>query len=408
MVDFTVAVLAERIGTAAGGTEVYERCLLTALTEKRSSDSADTDIEVVPLLAHRTALDLLPEEARSRGHILWPGGKLGTLFSTGRHLKRIRANLLHSCFITPPFVGDIQCITTVHDLGFLRFPEHYPRTLVWKLKQALDYTIRKAAMIITVSENTRQDLLDLTGACPDKVITVYNGLDDRFRNPVEETMRRETLEKFGVYEPFILYAGRLQPRKNVERLVDAYERLRNAGRFHGQLVLLGADREFFCEGPQTRIDASLYRRDIVQTGHLPDSVVAHFYAGAQAFIFVSLFEGFGFPVLEAMASGIPVVCSNVTSLPEIAGNAALLVDPLDVDQIADALNAVLSDDGLRQRLIRDGRTRAGKFSWQRTADAMRKVYRAAILGKSPNLTDEVVEIRPAGVTPRTRSSQCAH
>lgn len=406
MADITVAVLAERIGTAAGGTEVYERCLLSALTEKHSGDSAD--IEIVPLLAHRTALDLLPEEARSCSRILWPEGKLGTLFSTGRHLKRVQANLLHSCFITPPFVGDIQVIATIHDLGFLRFPDHYPRTLVWKLKRALDYTVRKAAMIITVSESTRQDLLELTSACPEKVITVYNGLDDRFGNPVEEAVRRETLERFGVREPFILYAGRLQPRKNVGRLVAAYERLRSAGRFHGQLVLLGADREFFCEGPQARIDASLYRQDIVQTGHLPDSVVAHFYAGAQAFVFVSLFEGFGFPVLEAMASGIPVVCSNVTSLPEIAGNAALLVDPLDADQIADALDTVLSDDGLRQRLIRDGRERAKEFTWQRTADVMRTVYRAAILGRSPKLTDDVVEVRHAGVTPRTRSSQCAH
>ncbi len=367
-----VAVLAERLGTGAGGTEVYERCLLSALMD---DEFRGGDVEIIPVLARADAMDVLPPSVRSACRVLRPGGKTGTMLATGKLLRKVKADVFHSCFVTPPLLGNVPVVATVHDLGFLRFTEHYPRLLAWRLKKTFYWTLRRADVIVTVSETTKRDILDVTGGANNRIQAIHNGLDIQFPRNGDQSPDLASLERHGICQPYILYTGRLEPRKNVQVLIEAYEKLRASERFSGQLVLLGAKQTFMCEATQQRIDRSPNCQEIIQPGHVPDEMVPLFYGGASALALISLYEGFGFPILEAMGHGLPVVCSNVTSLPEIAGDAALLVDPHDPDAVADALARVVNDESLRADLIAKGRQRVAQFTWRRAAEQFLDLYR---------------------------------
>lgn len=371
-----VAILAERMGTSCGGLEVFETSLLRGLYEESMRNGSD--LEIVPILAYDQGRALLPETMHAHCRMLWPRGKIGTLFTVGWSLRRCQPDLFHSCFVTPLRKTRVPLIVNVYDLGFVRYPEHYPRALAWRLNKMLALTVRRADVIVALSEATRRDLLELTAVDPDKVRTVLGALDTRRFAGSPANENNSALHRHGVRKPFLLYAGRLQPRKNIATLIDAYDILRRSGRFDGQLVLLGEPRAFHWEQPQARIDESPYREDIIQTGHVPDELVQAFFAAAHAFVFISLYEGFGFPIVEAMSCGVPIVCSNATCLPEVAGDAALLVDPLDAEAVADQLERVIRDEALRADLIQKGFKRIREFSWEKTVGEMCEIYRSLV------------------------------
>jgi glycosyltransferase involved in cell wall biosynthesis len=364
------------MGTSCGGLEVFETSLLRGLHDESMRNGSD--LEIVPILAYDQGRVLLPESMHAQCRMLWPRGKIGTVFNLGSCLRRCRPDLLHSFFVTPLMKTRVPLIVNIYDLGFARYPEHYPRALAWRLRKMLALTVRRADVIIALSEATRRDLLELTPVNPDKVHTVLGALDMRRFCPTCATDNSAILKPHGIRQPFLLYAGRLQPRKNIDTLVEAYDILRHSGRFDGQLVLLGEQRAFLWERPQARIDESPYRRDIIQTGHVADDHVQSFYRAAHAFVFISLYEGFGFPLVEAMACGVPIVCSNTTCLPEVAGDAAMLVDPLDAEAVADQLERVISDDALRADLVQKGFRRVREFSWEKTAREMRAIYESLV------------------------------
>ncbi len=372
MKPIRVAVLAERLGTSAGGTEVYERCLLNAL---HSEAQKAGDMEIVPVLAWKRAADFLDRSLLPSCHFLSPEGKLGTLLTAGPVMRMLRPDVVHCCFVVPPLLGRLPVIATVHDLGFVFRKEHYPGLLCARLSAALRHTVNRADKVVCVSESTRKDLLLATDYPMERAETVYNGLDDRFLVHDGGHDVSETLKHHGIRGPYILYAGKLEPRKNVALLVEAYDRLRHSRRFDGQLVLLGSPKTFMWETTQQRIDRSVFHDDIVQTGFVPDDDLPAIYAGAGVMAFLSLYEGFGFPVIEAMASSVPVVCSNQTCLPEIAGDAALLVDPEDPEMIAQALDTALHNHPTRQKLVSKGLQRADHFTWEIAAKRMLSLYR---------------------------------
>lgn len=370
-----VAVLAERLGTAAGGTETYERCLIEALFE----EAAGSGEEIVPILAWPAAVAALSPSIRPACRLLRPHGKAGTILSTSRAVQQVGADVVHCCFVIPPLPRHVPVVATIHDLGFVRHSEHYPPLLAWRLKVALRRSTRRADLLVADSETTRKDLVDLMDVSRVRTTTIYPGIHDRFLRSHATAESALLVASFGVREPYILYCGRTEPRKNVPTLIEAYDCLRSSGRFCGQLVMLGANRTFLNDVAQSRIDLSPYRSDIIQTGHVPDAVVPAFYFQAGALAFVSLFEGFGFPILEAMAAEIPVVCSTATCLPEIAGGAGLLVAPDDPDGIAAALDRALHDAQLRRVLIEKGRARVKAFTWRGAARSFLQVYREVAL-----------------------------
>jgi glycosyltransferase involved in cell wall biosynthesis len=207
----------------------------------------------------------------------------------------------------------------------------------------------------------------------EKITVIYNGIDERFRlEPPEEEVVR-VRERYQLGSDFVLYAGNVKPHKNLERLIDAFHLLRQDGLEHLKLVVIGDEVSKYAELRRAvhRFNLHKYVRFL---GYMPDETLAVLYRLAAVFVFPSLYEGFGLPPLEAMASGTPVVTSNVSSLPEVAGDAAILVDPRDPVSIADGIRRVLTEPGLRDALRAKGHRRAAEFSWERSVRRIREIY----------------------------------
>ncbi|MCL0097700.1 glycosyltransferase family 4 protein [Dehalococcoidia bacterium] len=260
----------------------------------------------------------------------------------------------------------VPFVITVHDLA--RFKISFTReTLRERVGLWLDKKgIRKAATILAVSEYTKRDLVSFLRIPPQKVMVIYNGIDHaifRFRN--------ENPFDF----PYVIYVGSERPRKNLDRLLEAFARVR---RCFPELKLVkagteGRSKEFRARTLRKVAELGL-RREVIFLERVSDEELARYYSGALLLAYPSLYEGFGIPLLEAMACGCPVVASNTTSLPEVAGDAAILVNPYQVDEIAEAMRMVIKDEDLRARLIARGLERARAFSWSKTAEETHRVY----------------------------------
>jgi glycosyltransferase involved in cell wall biosynthesis len=270
-------------------------------------------------------------------------------------------------------------VLTVHDLAFRRFPETAPHaTLRWLGR--LDRNLATAAAIIAVSESTRRDLADLYGVDPGRVDVIPNGVDLESYRPSDAGAIEAARGRFGLRGPYMLFLGGIEPRKNLPNLLAAYARLPREER--PALVVAGGWVPWNQEG-RRGLEAGLHhlpedvRRDVVVTGYVSEEDKVALLGGALALVYPSLYEGFGFPVVEAMACGTPVLTSDVSSLPEVAGDAAELVPPRDVDAIAGGMERLVRDDGLRDRLRAAGLQRARLFRWEecarRTADVLRRV-----------------------------------
>lgn len=250
-------------------------------------------------------------------------------------------------------------VVTVHDLGYLREPEAH----TWRSRLMLDRTTRwnarVATQIIAVSAATRDDLVQHYGVSPAKIAVVHSAINhDRFR-PHDPSA---TLADAGIRQPYLLFLSTVQPRKNLVRIVEAFERLSADGM---RLVVAGRSG-WLSEDVEQRLRASPKRERIDRIGYVDDDLVPALYAGASAFIHPALYEGFGLGILEAMASGCPVVTSDRSSMPEVAGDAAVLVDPTNVDSILQGIETALNPSQ-RTSLIERGLQRAAQFTWERTA-----------------------------------------
>jgi len=263
-------------------------------------------------------------------------------------------------------------VLTVHDLIFRRYPAHHKRLNRWYLNATMPLFCRRAGHIIAVSEQSKRDVIEAYGMSPEKITVIYEAADLRFgpQPPAAVTAARQ---RFGLPERYLLFVGTIEPRKNLGRILTAFERLHAAG-LTDALVIVGK-RGWLYDDFFARLEGSPAKQAVIFPGFVPDADLPAVYAGSQALAFPSEFEGFGLPVLEAMACGAPVVCSKVSSLPEVAGDAALLIDPLDVDALTDTLHRVLSDPALAADLRARGLAQAARFSWARAAEETLAVYR---------------------------------
>ena len=265
----------------------------------------------------------------------------------------------------------VPTVLTVHDLIFRHLPEHHKTLNRWYLNLTLPLYCLRATHIIAVSQQTRRDLITFYGLPPEKISVIHEAADRRFRPQSPENVA-SARERYRLPERYLLFVSTIEPRKNLTRLLQAFERVHAAG-LTDALVIVGK-RGWLYGDFFAAVEKSPVRQVVIFPGFVPDADLPAVYAGAQALAFPSLYEGFGLPVLEAMACGAPVVCSNRSSLPEVAGDAALLVDPLDVDALAAALAQVLSDETLRREMRARGLTQAAQFSWERTARETLAVY----------------------------------
>ncbi|MBD2112310.1 MULTISPECIES: glycosyltransferase family 4 protein [Cyanophyceae] len=266
-----------------------------------------------------------------------------------------------------------QRVMTIYDLSFLRYPEYVTavvRTYSQRVRQCLDWT----DLVVTISESSKRDIVELLGVPPELVWVTP--LASRYADDAQASSDVVKAVDLGD-RPYILFVSTLEPRKNVVRLIQAFDRLKTQHQIDHQLVLVGQKGWQF-EPIFEAIAASPWRHHIRHLDYLSDAEVAYCYQNADVFAYPSLYEGFGLPVLEAMTLGCPVVTANTSSLPEVAGDAALLIDPTSVEDLAEALERVVGDRPLRQTMIAKGYQQAAQFSWTRTAKSTLAAYRSLL------------------------------
>lgn len=278
-------------------------------------------------------------------------------------------------FYLPPFDGASVC--TFHDLSVFTWAHCHPLERVKYMRKEIALTLKRADMLITDSEYTRQEVAAYFNWPLHKIRAVPLACSNDFRpRPVEKII--SVLRKLGLaFQGYSLYVGTIEPRKNLETLLDAYTLLPQSIKTQWPLVMIGY-HGWRSEQLHTRIETAVSEGWVKYLGFVEANDLPLIYAGARVFIFPSLYEGFGLPILEAMASGIPVVCSNASTLPEVCGVAAAMCDPLDVDTLSELIKMGLEDDQWRNQAIEKGLLQAASFSWQQCADDTISVYKDAL------------------------------
>lgn len=313
---------------------------------------------------------LLPEGAEWRV-IRFP--RLWTHLRLSWEMLTRPADLLFVPSHVLPLVHPQRSVVTVHDLGYHYYPEAHTVFQNIYLRWSTRYNARAATRVVADSEATQRDLMHYYRIPEERIHVVYPGRDESLVPIVEPVALARVRARYGLSDSYLLYVGTLHPRKNLVRLVQAFASVLRSSlsvpeplSSDLQLVLAGQKGWLYDEVFAQVRKLGLTDR-VVLTGYVPDADLPVLLSGALAFVFPSLYEGFGLPVLEAMACATPVVCSNVSSLPEVAGDAALLVDPLDTGSLAEAIGRIATDEGLRQTLVERGLRRVRCFSWRRCA-----------------------------------------
>ena len=305
--------------------------------------------------------------------VLFPQARHPFLFiwffevSVTRALKRIRPDLFFSPDGYLSLRTETPSVVQFHDLNFEHFPNDMPKIHLWHYKKYFPLFARKAQRIVTVSEFSKQDIVDCYHVDPQKIDVVYNGVNEIFC-PVALEQQNAIRSQYTGGHPFFMFVGSLHPRKNLARLFTAFDMFKKQHPCDVKLLIVG-EKRWWTEPIQKAYDAMSCKDEVIFTGRLCAESLHQVTASALASVYVSYFEGFGIPILEAFRCGTPVITSNVTSMPEVASDAALLVDPFNEASIADAMAKVL-DEEVREVLIEKGMERAKDFSWDQAADAI--------------------------------------
>jgi glycosyltransferase involved in cell wall biosynthesis len=358
------------LGTQHDGTEAHVRNLIRALA--RVDPQGDYTVFVDPSLPPGSVPGM---ECMRRMEVRPPLGIRRLPFASSLAMVRTQLDVLHVQFAAPMYCP-ARIVVTIHDIMFEHYPHFYNATALKQLRARVPRTVRRAHTVLAVSEYTKSDVIRRYRLPPERVVVAYPAPDPMFGPLADETRLAVVRQRYNAGQQFMLFVGALKPNKNVKTLVEAYVRLRRSGGVQHRLVLVGPAGilEYDIFAPAR--DAGL-ATDLVATGYVPDEDLVALYNAADLFVQPSLFEGFGLPSLEAMACGTPVITSNTSAIPEVVGDAAVLVDPLDVEALAGAMARVLTDAELRRDLSARGLQRAALFNWDDMARKLVQVYHAA-------------------------------
>jgi glycosyltransferase involved in cell wall biosynthesis len=351
------------VAAQATGTEVYSQQLIRAL------------IDAAPDRRFRLYFSRPPADNRFQAENVEarviPLPRLWTHLRLSLEMARRAPDVLFVPSHVLPLLRPRRSVVTVHDLGYRHFPGAHPALQRAYLDLSTRWNARMSTRVIADSQATKDDLVRFYETPADKIVVAYPGLEPSLRRVEDAQRLQEMKTRYGIAGDYLLYVGTLQPRKNLSRLIEAFGKSQTG---EHQLVIAGK-KGWLYDDLFTQVSEQGLANRVLFTGFLPDEDKPALISGAAALVFPSLYEGFGFPVIEAMACGTPVVCSNTSSLPEVAGDpsassgqaAALLVDPLDVDAIAAAIDRIVSDSVLRWTLIARGYIQAAQFTWQACA-----------------------------------------
>ncbi|HEY6660002.1 MAG TPA: glycosyltransferase family 1 protein [Pyrinomonadaceae bacterium] len=372
-VPLRIAIDAHAVGTKLGGNESYAINLIEALAQIDS--------------VNNYTIYVTTREARDRFHQRWPNFKVrSTLPHTpliripltlSAELRKHPVDVLHVQFTAPPFCP-CPVVVSIHDLSFEHLPQTFNRRSRTQLRLTVRHSARRATRILSLSEHTRRDIIETYGIEEERIKAIPLAAPKHFA-PVEDNRELQRVRhNYGIDGDYILSVGSIQPRKNLARLIKAYASLRgdySADKLP-KLVLAGKCAWLYDETLRA-LEESGVKKAVVLTGYVPEADLPALYTGALCFVYPSYFEGFGLPPLEAMKCGAPVIVGNRTSLPEVVGDAALAVDPFDIDAIATAIKLLMNDSELREELSVKGQQRAAAFDWQETARRTLMVYEEA-------------------------------
>lgn len=359
------SVDAHAIGCHLTGNEVYVRNLLNQFAR------LDADSQFFAYLAKPFAEREIPSRFEVRQVSANPFKRLG--IDLCLRVRADRPDLLHVQY-TSPLNCPVPLVVSVHDVSYLEHPQYFTRFRAAQLKLTVKRSVQAAARVLTPSEFSKTAILRHYSIDEDKVVVVHNAASPVFR-PIERQVALSAVEKkFQIAGPFVLMVGDLQPRKNHIGLLHAFEEvLRAHPHLPHSLVFVGKET-WYSKELHREVAASSIASRVHYTGFVDDADLAHFYGACDLFVFPSFYEGFGLPILEGMACGRAVACSNLTAMPEVADGAAILFDPYSTSEIVRAMRDVLIDRELRARLERLGVQRAAQFSWERAARKTLEVY----------------------------------
>lgn len=370
-----IAIDATAIPVLKAGAGVYTDELVRSLLALDREDTLTVFVRghaFTDLPRQHKNLRLLSAHVPTRiGRFVWEQTLLPVL------LRRLRIDVLHSPHHTTP-VAPLPCrrVVTIHDVTFYIYPGRYGPARRLYMRTTTRLSLQLADAIIVPSATVRDDLHRLLGVSPSRVRVVPEGVNPRFQPPSDESHLATIRARYAGGEPYILNVGSLEPGKNQTTLVRAYRRLRDRG-YRQRLVIAG--QRAWRYQPLIKLRDELGLTDVVHlAGYVPAPDLPALYGGADLFVFPSLYEGFGLPVLEAMACGTPVVCSNRGALPELVAGAALVVNPYRPRDLTEAMALVLDTPELREQLRRAGRERASQFTWEHTAADTLSLYRRVI------------------------------
>ena len=360
-----ISVDAHAIGCRLTGNEVYIRNLLNEFAR------LDEDSELIAYISREAVRVDLPRRIQTRCVSRNPYKRLGV--DLPGHLSRDRPDLLHVQY-TGPLFSAAPLVVSVHDVSFLEYPQYFTRFRSLQLRLTVERTVKRAARVLTPSEYSRRAILKHYRIPEEKVVVVPNAVASQFRPIEREAARAAIQRKFGIRRPFVLTVGDLQPRKNHLGLLHAFEDvLRAEPKLPHDLVFVGKET-WYSRDLHRAVHRSPARDRIHFAGFVDDADLVKFYGACELFVFPSFYEGFGLPILEAMACGRAVACSQLTAMPEVANAAGILFDPGCRESIARAMLDILRDAELRARLERLGQHHAAGFSWEKSAAQTLQVY----------------------------------
>jgi len=352
------------------GTEAYALFLIQALISR----TAHTEHHL-RLYFNQPPDESLFRESEHVERVVIPFPRLWSHIRLARELARRPPDVFFTPAHVIPYSYQGPSVATIHDLGFDYFPEAHTDRQRFYLRWSTGHNSQRSRRIATDSQATKEDLIHLFDVNEAKIDVIYPGIDPQLRPVTERDQLAAVRDKYDITSPYLLYIGTIQPRKNLDRLAEAFI----ASNVKAQLVLAGKvgwqAQKIIKQIEDLRElalanDPNLERNPILLPGFVFDEDKAALIAGAEAMLFPSLYEGFGFPVVESNVCGTPVLCSNTSSLPEIAGEAALLVDPLDIGAIARGIERITTDEDYRQRLVDAGYHNSKRFDWDQAADQL--------------------------------------
>jgi len=359
------SVDAHAIGRYLTGNEVYVKNLL------RGFAALDRDSEFIAYLSSEDAAAWVPGRFPYRRVAANPFLRLGCDLS--RKLLQDRPELVHVQY-TAPLVCPVPCVVTVHDVSFLEHPEYFPRLRALQLRTTVRRTVRLAVKILTVSDFSKQAIMKAYGLDGNRIAVVPNAAAPEFRPISRAQAASVVLSRFRIPAPFVLSVGDLQPRKNHLGLIRAFVRLLEAHPNLPHHLVLAGKHTWFAPRVREAARQSGHAGRIHLPGFVSDDDLLHLYNACDLFVFPSFYEGFGLPLLEAMACGRAVTCSDTSAMPEVADGAAILFNPASTDQMVRAMADLLVDPELRARMERLGLMRASQFNWNTSARKTLEIY----------------------------------